>query len=312
MLSCSQCQRFLRENALSCPFCGSARATTLAPVAAAIALGVMLVGCGPTGAGDDGDTTGSNDTSASEPVTMTVADDDGPVTSPGTNNTTSPSTTDATTVGTSVTGAESTSTSEGDDDVVDDNGCAFYGGCPFDGGNTNLECDVWAQDCPADEKCMPWANDGGPRWNATRCSPLDPASDQPGDPCLVEGSAVSGIDTCVISSMCWDVDPDTNAGTCVAFCGGSEANPICDEGLTCMSGYLGTVNVCVPTCDPGLLCLEADAVSADCIGSCCTEFCSLLPRDPNTACSLEGTMCVPFFADPPPQYEQVGVCVIPE
>ena len=66
-------------------------------------------------------------------------------------------------------------------------------------------------------------------------------------------------------------------------------------------------------CDPGLYCLEADAVSADCIGSCCTEFCSLLPRDPNAACSIEGTVCVPFFDDPPPPlYDQVGVCVLQE
>ncbi len=45
------------------------------------------------------------------------------------------------------------------------------GGIPF----------IWAQDCPEGEKCMPWANDGGGSWNATRCSPLDPNPSAVGD-----------------------------------------------------------------------------------------------------------------------------------
>ena len=67
-----------------------------------------------------------------------------------------------------------------------------------DGGGVNIECDIWAQDCPDGEKCMPWANDGGNSWNATRCSPLDPNPGQPGDACTVEGCGVSGIDNCDI------------------------------------------------------------------------------------------------------------------
>src|SRR4029078_9155118 len=30
-----------------------------------------------------------------------------------------------------------------------------------DGGNVSNECDIWAQDCPEGEKCMPWDNAGG-------------------------------------------------------------------------------------------------------------------------------------------------------
>ena len=40
-----------------------------------------------------------------------------------------------------------------------------------DGGGATNECNQWVQDCPEGEKCMPWANDGGSAWNATRCRP---------------------------------------------------------------------------------------------------------------------------------------------
>jgi len=122
---------------------------------------------------------------------------------------------------------------------------------PMDGASVNIECDVWAQDCMEGEKCMPWANDGGNAWNATRCSPVDPNPAQVGDPCTVEGSGVSGIDNCAISSMCWNVDPETNMGTCVAFCSGSEANPVCeDPGTSCSILNEGTLILCLPNCDP--------------------------------------------------------------
>jgi len=120
-----------------------------------------------------------------------------------------------------------------------------------DGNSINNECDIWAQDCPEGEKCMPWANDGGSSWNATRCSPLDPNPSQPGDPCTVEGSGVSGIDNCALSSMCWDVNPETNEGTCVVFCSGSEANPVCEDPTTqCVIANEGVLILCLPNCDP--------------------------------------------------------------
>jgi len=132
---------------------------------------------------------------------------------------------------------------------------------PPDGGGINIECDVWAQDCMDGEKCMPWANDGGNAWNATRCSPVDDNPNQIGDPCTVEGSGVSGIDDCAVSSMCWNVDPETNMGTCIAFCSGSEANPVCEDPTTnCVITNEGTLILCLPNCDPLLQdCAEGQA-----------------------------------------------------
>jgi len=130
-----------------------------------------------------------------------------------------------------------------------------------DGGGVSFECDIFAQDCPEGEKCMPWANDGGGAWNATRCSPIDDNPGQPGDECTVEGSGTSGIDSCDLGSMCWDVDPKTNIGTCVAMCTGDEANPICDDPDTsCAIANDGAIVLCLPACDPILQdCAEGQA-----------------------------------------------------
>jgi hypothetical protein len=119
-----------------------------------------------------------------------------------------------------------------------------------DGGGISFECDLFAQDCPEGEKCMPWGNDGG-TWNATRCSPIADNPGQPGDECLVEGSGTSGIDDCDIGVMCWDVDPKTNMGSCVAMCTGDESAPICeDPDTTCSIANEGAIVLCLPVCDP--------------------------------------------------------------
>jgi hypothetical protein len=109
---------------------------------------------------------------------------------------------------------------------------------------------------------MPWANDGGNAWNATRCTEVDDNPGQVGDDCTVEGSGVSGIDSCDISSMCYYVDPETNIGQCIGFCQGSEANPVCDPGFVCSIVNEGVLILCRPECDPLLQdCLEGAACS---------------------------------------------------
>ncbi len=130
-----------------------------------------------------------------------------------------------------------------------------------DGGGVSIECSIWDQDCDEGEKCAPWANDGGSAWNATKCVPVDPEPSQPGDTCTVEGSGVSGVDTCDVSSMCWDVDGETNEGTCIAFCTGSENAPVCDDPTTdCSIANEGVLILCLPACDPLLQdCSEGQA-----------------------------------------------------
>ncbi|MCA9649903.1 MAG: ribulose phosphate epimerase [Myxococcales bacterium] len=209
---------------------------------------VLVVGCGGK---EDADTTPMNE----------EGNDDSPADSGGTMsmNDTGDSGNDSNPMGTSGDGDSS-----GGDDMsfIQDP----------DGGGPNNQCDIWAQDCPEGEKCMPWDASGGNSWNATRCSPIDANPGQPGDTCTVEGSGVSGIDSCDIASMCWDVDPKTNEGTCVAFCEGSADAPLCsDPDEACSITNDGVLILCLPTCDPLLQdCPEGQACYPETNGFICS------------------------------------------
>jgi hypothetical protein len=209
-----------------------------------IGAALALSACGG-GKSDDSTNTSVTSVGETSTTTMTSADDTGMTSLDG----------DSGSGGANDSGGEDGSSG----------GQATSGGVGFimepDGGGAMMECDPYAQDCAAGEKCMPWANDGGSAWNATKCSPLDPNPGQPGDPCTVEGSGVSGIDTCDVATMCWDVDPETNMGTCVAFCTGTAADPMCEDPMTiCSISNDGVLNLCLPSCDPLLqACPEGQA-----------------------------------------------------
>lgn len=195
---------------------------------------------------------------------LEVVDDD-TTTTTGSTGATPGSTGDATptTAGTTQaegsSGADDTGTSTTDDGGYEEddgsNGCTFT--CPNPppptpppGGGSGgfLECDLAAQDCPDGEKCMPWANDGGPTWNATRCSPIDPDPDHVGEPCTVEGGPTSGIDSCDRSHVCWQVDPQTNEGLCYGLCEVDVEGPSCEAPLACAE--IDVAQLCVQPCDP--------------------------------------------------------------
>ena len=132
-----------------------------------------------------------------------------------------------------------------------DGGVSFFDGSIGSDQPLPFECDLFAQDCPRAEKCMPWANDGGNAWNATRCSPISANPGQIGDDCAVEGVAVSGIDNCDLGLMCWGVDAVTLTGSCTEICTGDEADPICEDAeTTCAIANNGAIVLCLPTCNP--------------------------------------------------------------
>ena len=131
-------------------------------------------------------------------------------------------------------------------------GCAFT--CPDPPTTTGPTggdgCSPTLQNCFDGEKCMPWANDGGIYWNATRCSALasDPA--QLDEPCTVEGSDVSGVDDCDIGLVCWRVNPKTNEGICAQMCNAVPGEPTCPGDQVCSAPYGTVFPLCVPPCDP--------------------------------------------------------------
>ena len=136
---------------------------------------------------------------------------------------------------------EDASTSDGDDST----------GAPADdSGEPVTGCDPWAQDCPAAQKCAATASDGASTWDTLQCVPLDPMPVPVGDACQVVGDALSGVDNCELGSMCWDPDPNTGIGTCVAQCTGSEEEPVCAEGHQCLISNGGVLPLCLSECHP--------------------------------------------------------------
>src|SRR5689334_19955710 len=137
----------------------------------------MACACGPNVAtNDDGGTTAGDDEGAEQDDTF----GDGDPSLPTTMTSPDPATSDAPDTG-------------DDGEASDDDGSVFL---PAPDLGSGVECDVWIDDCPVGTKCMPWANDGGNSWNATRCTPLAEDPNGIGEPCTVEGSPVTGIDDC--------------------------------------------------------------------------------------------------------------------
>jgi len=189
---------------------------------------------------------------------------------------------------------------DGDDEGEDDEGGADESGAgdgntflsePDGGGSVGFECDVFAQDCPAGEKCVPWANDGGSEWNATRCTPVadDPAAT--GEPCTVEGGPTSGVDDCNDHTICWDVDARDH-GTCIPLCQGDEANPECHGDQWCFVGYDASVAVCLPE----QLCLPDGVCQCMCPGEgdpdCAPDQCTKSEAGPPDALTSEPPVMV--------------------
>ncbi len=143
-------------------------------------------------------------------------------------------------------------------------------------------CNQWAQNCPPGEKCGLWASDGSNSWSGLRCSPVVPNPDRPGEPCTVEGSVGSGIDSCDAHSMCFDVDENLE-GVCYARCVGSEYAPICNRpDEVCPLAGDGLLALCRPTCDP----LLGDcAVGQSCVPYDTSFFCVPDASGPDTGAS---------------------------
>lgn len=220
-----------------------------------------------------------------------------------------------------------------------------------DGGIESRECNLYEQDCDVGEKCNVWANDGGAVWNATKCVGVDPDPDLAGDECQVEGSGVSGIDSCEAGAFCWDTNTE-GTGMCVPYCQGSENAPTCDNPNEAPAAGKEFC-ICLPTCDPlindcpvGCGCYATDS-RFQCVpdasgpdlgafGDPCefTNGC-----DPGLSCTsqeyvdCEGASCCTYFCSlenqdtcpgehvcrsiyaegqAPPESEDVGMCLLPD
>ena len=236
----------------------------------------LPLACGPT-SGTDGTGAGTDATGDSN------SDSNSSSAGPGSGVTSDSSSGPGTTSDSGTTSGTSTTGSTTDDTATGGGFCAvppgpFAAHCSPDFGGGSLACDTFAQDCPDGEKCTPWANDGGNTWNTTKCTPVAPDPDQVGEPCTMEGSPVSGIDSCDVGVMCWNVDPDTLEGTCVELCGGTPDQPVCNTPMSACAINSGAVQLCITTCDP---------LMSDCPDG---ELCVPSTSGSNFVCVADGSM----------------------
>ena len=136
------------------------------------------------------------------------------------------------------------------------------------GPEDSLCCDVWAQDCPGNQKCVAFIDEGN-HWSLTRCVPLVGEPDMIGEPCSTINNGELFGDSCEFGAMCWFLSLGNGPGVCVPQCkppqqeclsGGASCCPV---GQLCASDSLGVVNVCLETCfpadsacKPGYECME--------------------------------------------------------
>lgn len=117
---------------------------------------------------------------------------------------------------------------------------------------TDEPCSPWLQDCPRGQKCAASSPIAGSPWIETACTPVSPSPDAVGEPCHAEDAGYSGVDTCALGSMCWNVDTDSGIGECVAQCKGdewtctSDPKSCCPPGTTCTIGANAALILCLP------------------------------------------------------------------
>jgi Ca-activated chloride channel family protein len=132
---------------------------------------------------------------------------------------------------------------------------------------------------------------------------VDPNPHEAGEACTVEGSGVSGVDSCDVGVLCYDVDDDLLEGTCVAMCSGSEKSPVCPDGTWCSISNDGVLPLCLPDdlciADEVCQCMCGDGMDPDCEEGQCDEAPKVVnPLDLRTEQYSEAESVCPDDDDP--------------
>lgn len=216
------------------------------------------------------------------------------------------------------------------------------------GGDDDQPCRLGLQDCPAGEKCNPYALSGW--FKDHRCVPVADDPKAVGEPCQIAGIVTSGLDDCERGSYCQSLS-ESLTGTCVAHQVGDPGRFFCVDPLTTpLALERGVLAPCQPTCNPlAPDCAENQACrpvlledrftcqsvavgpptpaqaacrsESECIpGTACLPAADL-PTCTGFACCAsycntsapacpDGTACVPWYEDDdaPPGLAELGVC----
>ena len=219
-----------------------------------------------------------------------------------------------------------------------------------EGKKCDFGCNLYDDDCPADQRCAPTVCDpeSGGAWDTDSCVPI--GEKNWGEECKAPFDPdATPEDTCGKGLMCW--------GICLSTCIGSIDEPKCaDINEHCLQGNMGALATCMPKCDPfspdcadtevclpagenpqGFVCIGksgeitegnygetceyinscrqgnvcADAGRVDVSGCEDTYCCTTICDLDNPDCIGENEICEPMLQEQIPGHENVGICVIP-
>lgn len=190
-----------------------------------------------------------------------------------------------------------------------------------DVGGIGGQCNLFLQDCPEEQKCMAYNNDGGLFPDGARCAPVDPNAVGPGETCTLKGTKFGdGIDNCEKGSLCLDIE-NTGQATCVAYCTGSMDAPVCPQSDDrCSFLFEPTVPVCFSKCDPllqdcapGETCVPNEAALGAPHFVCMPRVYPLIPGKYGDVCYAlsgcdPGNLCI--FAENLPMCELTYCCSV--
>jgi len=115
------------------------------------------------------------------------------------------------------------------------------------------QCSLYADDCPPDQKCAPYATDGGVSSNSTRCVPLADPPAALEAPCTTQQWSASGLDDCDRGLYCVLYDFEALLGRCVALCIEDPDAPdlVCDDpDARCIGNPDIMPRLCSAGCNP--------------------------------------------------------------
>ena len=179
-------------------------------------------------------------------------------------------------------------------------------------------CDVFdPASCPDGQKCTAVGCEGD-FWDAYVCVDIQ-GDDGLGEPCMHSGDIVSGLDSCGDGLICWNPDPTTGIGECLAHCGGSPEAPTCPEGYDCAITSSASPIICIPRCDPladdcgaGQVCVPQTSGN----GFACVFDASMGQAPYGTPCEYlnacnSGLFCIEAGLVPEPACEAASGCCSP-
>lgn len=214
-----------------------------------------------------------------------------------------------------------------------------------------IECDLAEQNCDAGNKCVPYATEEAPLWNATMCVAEAEDPVRIGRACHAEG-LMSGHDDCEAGLVCVNIHARGLQGECMPL----PHDDVCEAGVQMGPVNEGAISLCVPgcnpleqdcaqgngcypiaeswgcvpdasgaqgeyadeclfvnVCDPGLVCLSSAAVPGCSGGGCCSEVCDTSLGDEQCSGAEQGQTCQAWYSPgtAPAGFETVGACALP-